>query len=163
MIISQIVAVSNNNVIGVNNGLPWHMPTDSAYFKNKTWGHHIVMGRRNYEAERKALSGRINIVLTRNKTYQITDGIVVQELGDAINIAQAAGEDELFIVGGEEIYKLAIPLTDKIYLTRIHIEVKGDTFYPEFDLQYWQLVSIDSRKADDKNPYDFDFLIYKKK
>lgn len=163
MIISQIVAASANNVIGVNNGLPWHMPTDSAYFKSKTWGHHIVMGRRNYEAEGKALPGRVNIVLTRNKTYQITDGIVVHELDEAIIIAQSAGENELFIVGGEEIYKLAMPLTDKIYLTRIHVEVEGDTFYPELDLKHWQQVSIDSRKADDKNPYDFDFLIYKKR
>ena len=80
MIISQIAAASTNNVIGINNGLPWKMPIDTAYFKEKTWGHHIVTGRRNYEAERKALPGRVNIVLTRNKVFQIPDGIVVHQL-----------------------------------------------------------------------------------
>lgn len=163
MIVSQIVAASTNNVIGVNNGLPWHMPVDSAYFKKITWGHHIVMGRRNYEAEGRALPGRVNIVLTRNKAFQISDGIVVHELDDAIKMAQSAGENELFIVGGEEIYKLAMPHTDRIYFTRIYTYLEGDTFYPELDLEHWQQLSIDRRKADDQNPFDYDFLIYEKK
>ena len=162
MIISQIVAASLNNVIGKDNGLPWHMPTDMAYFKNKTWGHHIVTGRRNYEAEGKALPGRVNIVLTRNPDYQISDGMVVNKLKDAIDIARKSGEKELFIVGGEEIYKLAMPVTDRIYLTRIHAEVEGDTFYPELDMKTWKEVSIDSRKADEKNPYDYDFIVYER-
>jgi dihydrofolate reductase len=114
MIISQIAAVSLNHVIGVNNGLPWKMPRDTAYFKGKTMGHYIVMGRRNYEDEGEALPGRVNIVLTRNKEYIITDGIVVHQMEDAITIAEKAGEKELFIVGGEEIYKLAMPFTNRI-------------------------------------------------
>ncbi len=163
MIISQIVAASLNNVIGKNNALPWHMPTDMAYFKEKTWGHHVVMGRKNYEAEGKALPGRKNIVITRNKDYTIPDGFVVSKLEDAIEIAQEAREIELFIVGGEEIYKLAMPLTDRIYLTRIQTEVNGDTFYPELDMNIWQQVSIDKRKADEQNLYDYDFIMYERK
>jgi len=163
MIISQIVAASTNNVIGANNRLPWNMPTDSAYFKSKTLGHHIVTGRRNYEAEGKALPGRINIVLTRNTNYSIPDGIIVNRLEKAIEIARKAGEKELFIVGGEEIYRLAMRFTDKIYLTRIHTIVDGDTFYPELDLKVWKQVAIDQRKADDQNPFDYDFIIFERK
>lgn len=163
MIISQIVATSLNNVIGKNNALPWHMPTDMAYFKEKTWGHHIVMGRKNYEAEGKALPGRSNIVLTRNRDYSIPDGIVVNKIKDAIENALKAREKELFIVGGEEIYKLAMPFTDRIYLTRIHTEVNGDTFYPKLDMNIWQQIAIDKRKADEQNPYDYDFIVYERK
>ena len=163
MIISQIVAASLNNVIGVNGGMPWHMPTDLKYFKDKTWGHHIVTGRRNYEVEGKALPGRVNIVLTRNPDYKIPDGIVVHTLEDAIDIARKAGETELFIVGGEEIYKLAMPVTDRIYLTRIHTEVKGDTFYPELDMNIWQEVSREQHKKDENDPFDYDFLVYERK
>lgn len=162
MIISQIVAVSLNNVIGKNGGLPWHMPTDMAYFKKMTWGHHIVTGRRNYEAEGKALPGRINVVLTRKFDYQISDSIVVNELEEAIDIARKSREKELFIVGGEQIYKLAMPLTDRIYLTRINAHVDGDTFYPDLDLNTWKKVSIDRRKADENNPYDYDFIVYER-
>ena len=162
MIISQIVAVSLNNVIGKDNSLPWHMPTDMAYFKNKTWGHHIVTGRRNYEAEGKALPARVNIILTRNPDFKISDGIVVHKLEAAIEIAERSEEDELFIVGGAEIYKLAMQVTERVYLTRIHAEVEGDTFYPELDMTVWKQISIDRRKADVKNPYDYDFLIYER-
>jgi dihydrofolate reductase len=162
MIISQIVAVSLNNVIGKDNGLPWHMPTDMAYFKNTTWGHHIVTGRRNYEAEGKALPGRVNIVLTRNPDFQIGDGLVVHQLDEAIEIARKAGEDELFISGGAEIYKLAMPVTNRIYLTRIHAHMEGNTFYPGLDVNIWKEVSIDRRKADENNPFDYDFIVYER-
>ena len=162
MIISQIAAVSLNHVIGVNNGLPWKMPNDTVYFKEKTLGHHIVMGRRNYEAEGKALPGRVNIVLTRNKEYIITDGIVVHQIEDAITIAEKAGEKELFIVGGEEIYKLAMPFTNRIYLTRIHTEADGDTFYPELDWSKWKEISKTHHKKDRFNPFDYDFLVYER-
>jgi dihydrofolate reductase len=134
-----------------------------AYFKNTTWGHHIVNGRRNYEAEGKALPGRVNIVLTRNPDFQIGDGLVVHQLDEAIEIARKAGEDELFIVGGAEIYKLAMPVTNRIYLTRIHAHMAGDTFYPELNVNIWKEVSIDRRKADENNPFDYDFIVYGKR
>ena len=138
------------------------MPTDMAYFKNTTWGHHIITGRRNYEAEGKALPGRVNMVLTHNPDFKISDGIVVHQLEEAIGIAKKAGERELFIVGGAEIYKMAMPLTQRIYLTRIHAYIEGDTFYPAPDFTNWKQLSIDRRKADTKNPYDYDFIIYER-
>jgi len=162
MIISQIAAVSLNGVIGVNNGLPWKMPDDTAYFKAKTLGHHIVMGRKNYEAEGKALPGRVNIVLTRNENYRISDGLVVNQLEDAFELARKAGETEMFIVGGEEIYKLAMPFTDRIYLTRIHTEVEGDTFYPKPDFNEWKEISKIRHKKDQSNPFDYDFLVFER-
>lgn len=163
MIISQIAAASTNNVIGKNNQLPWHMPNDMAYFKKKTLGHHIVTGRRNYEAEGKALPGRINIVLTRNEKFQLADGIVVHTLDEAVEIAKKAGEKELFIVGGEEIYRLAMNITDRIYLTRIHAEIEGDTFFPKLNSDLWKQVSIIRNYKDDKNPYDYDYLIFERR
>jgi dihydrofolate reductase len=162
MIISQIVAASLNNVIGKNKALPWKMPTDMAYFKNTTWSHHIVTGRRNYEAEGKALPGRVNIVLTRNFNYKIPDGIVVQRFDDAINIASQVDEEELFVVGGAEIYKLSMPYTDRIYLTRIHTIIEGDTFYPEPDWKDWKEESRESHLKDEQNPYDFDFIVFER-
>lgn len=163
MIISQIVAVSLNHVIGINNGLPWDMPSDMAWFKKKTYGHHIIMGRRNYEAEGKALTGRINIVLTRNYDYKIPDGTVLHNMEKAIELARKAGETELFIVGGGEIYKMAMPFTDRIYLTRIHTEVEGDTFYPDPDKKVWEEVSCIRNKKDKRNPFNYDFVVCERK
>lgn len=162
MVISQIVAASSNNVIGVNNRLPWHMPDDMNYFKNKTWGHYIVTGRRNYEAEGKALPARINLVLTRNQEYKLNDAIVVHHIEDAIETAKNGGENELFVVGGEEIYKLAMPYTDRIYLTRIHADFEGDTFYPQPDFNRWKEVSREDHKKDSENPYDYSFLVFER-
>jgi len=162
MIISQIVAVSSNNVIGVNNGLPWKMPRDMAYFKAKTLGHHIVTGRRNYEAEGKALAGRKNIVLTRNRKFELPDAIVVHKIEEAIKLAKSAGEKELFIIGGEEIYRLAMPITNRIYLTRIHAHCEGDTFYPELNNE-WKETSYIPHKKDSENPFDYDFLVYERR
>lgn len=163
MIISQIVAVSSNNVIGVNNGLPWKMPKDMAYFKAKTLGHYIVTGRRNYEAEGKALPGRQNIVLSRNGKFELSDAIVVHKIEEAIELARGAGEKELFVIGGEEIYRLAMPFTDRIYLTRIHANFKGDTFYPELDLGIWMESSRIYNQKDKVNPFDYDFLVFERR
>ena len=163
MIISQIVAVSENQVIGKENALPWHMPDDMAYFKNTTWGHHIVTGRKNYEAEGEALPGRVNIVLTRKENYHIPDGIVAHRLEDAVAIAREAGEEELFIVGGAEIYNLAMEITDRIYLTRIHATMEGDTFYPPLNMDNWEEVSREAHPIDQRNPYAYDFIIYERK
>lgn len=162
MIISQIVAASLNNVIGVNRGLPWHMPTDMEYFRETTMGHHIVTGRRNYEAEGQALPGRNNIVLTRNRNYQLKDALVLHTVEEAISYAKKQGETELFIVGGEEIYRLAMPYTQRIYLTRIKTIIDGDTHYPEPDLSQWKRVKLIENKADELNPFDYDFIIYEK-
>lgn len=162
MILSHIVAVSENNVIGKDNRLPWHMPYDMAYFKNTTWGHTVIMGRKNYEAEGKALKGRKNIIITRNKNLIINDGIVVNSINEAISAATVNNEEEIFIVGGGEIYFQTINLVSRIYLTRIHSFFEGEVFYPVIDTRIWQVVKKEFHKRDRQNPVDFTFFVYER-
>lgn len=160
MIISQITAISRNRVIGKNNTLPWDMPDDMAYFNRLTMGHYIVLGRKNYESNKKALPGRTNIVLTRNQGWSVPDAIVLHDLDDAIELAKKNGEEELFIIGGGEIYRLSLPVTQRIYLTLIDTEVEGDVTYPELSADQWKMVSADPHPADQHNPYPYTFYIY---
>ncbi len=160
MRISQIVAVANNYVIGKDNRLPWHMPADIAYFKAVTWGHHVIMGRKNYESEGKSLPGRTNIVLSKNVFYTIPDGIVVHNLSEGIDIAYKNRETELFIIGGSKVYEMAMPVTDRIYLTRIYAGYSGDVYYPAPDFRDWKEVSCRPFKKDDNNPHDYTYYIY---
>ena len=162
MRISQIVAVANNNIIGKDNRLPWHMPADMDYFKAVTWGHYIITGRKNYESEGKALPGRINIILSRNAFYTVPDGLVIHNLSEGIEIARKNFESELFIIGGSKIFELAMPVTDRIYLTRIHADYEGDIYYPAPDLSHWKEISCQSFKKDIDNPHDYTFYIYEK-
>ncbi len=163
MIISQIAAMSRNRVIGRDNRLPWHMPDDLAWFFRITRGHHIIMGRRNYEANGKALPGRVNIVVTHNKEYEAPGCIVVHSVEEALSYAEKHGEKEAFIVGGGVLYAETLHLTDRIYLTLIDTYVEGDTFFPELDPEQWQTVSADFHPADDRNPYNYTFYIFEKK
>ena len=162
MIISHIVAVSENNVIGKSNKLPWHMPADKAYFNRVTKGHYIVMGRKNYESEGKALKDRINVVITRNREFKIDDGIIVHSINEALDIPQKNKAEEVFIVGGGNIYKQSINIADRIYLTRIHTIIEGDVFYPELNKSQWTLLSEISYKKDNMNPFDYTFCIYER-
>lgn len=162
MIISHIVAVSENNVIGKNNRLPWQMPGDTAYFNRITKGHYVIMGRRNYESEGKALKKRVNIVITGNRKYKIDDGIIVHSLQEALDIPRRKKEEEVFIVGGGTIYKQSIGITNRIYLTRIHAIIQGDVFYPELDKSQWKLVSEIHNKRDNMNTFDYTFCIYER-
>ncbi len=162
MIVSQIAAMSRNRVIGKNNRLPWNMPDDLAYFFRKTRGRHIIMGRNNYEANGKALPGRINIVITGKKTYNAPACIVVSSIDDALEYARNHGETEAFIVGGGELYRSTLDLADRIYLTLIDTEMEGDVYFPEFDLKLWKQVSEEKHRADDRNPYDFTYFVYEK-
>lgn len=162
MIISHIVAVSENNVIGKNNKLPWHMPADMAYFNMVTKGHYVIMGRKNYESEGKALKERINIVITRKREFKIDDGIVVHSINEALDIPKKNKAEEAFIVGGGNIYKQSIDIADRIYLTRIHTIIEGDVFYPELNKSQWKLLSDISYKKDNMNPFDYTFCIYER-
>lgn len=162
MIISHIVAVSENNVIGKDNRLPWQMPADMAYFDRITKGHYVIMGRKNYESEGKALKKRINIVITRNRKFEIDDGIVVHSLDEALDIPLKKKEKEVFIVGGGTIYKQSIGVTNKIYLTRIHTIIEGNVFYPEPDKSDWKLISEIFNKKDNMNPFNYTFCIYER-
>jgi dihydrofolate reductase len=162
MIISHIVAVSENNVIGKNNKLPWQMPADMAYFNKITKGHYVIMGRKNYESEGKALKGRTNIIITGNRKFKIDDGIIVHSLKEALDIPRKNKEEEVFIIGGGTIYEQSIDIADRVYLTRIHTIVEGDVFYPELNKSQWKLISEISHKKDNMNPLDYTFCIYER-
>jgi dihydrofolate reductase len=162
MKVSIIVAVGENNVIGIDKKLPWHLPADMKYFKEKTMGHHVVMGRVTYESLKKPLKGRTNIIVTRKQDFEVEGYVVVHHLDDALRIAEKQHETECFIIGGAEIFREVLRRTDRIYLTRIFHHFEGDTFFPSLDPSKWKVVSEQSHEPDDKNRYPYSFLIYEK-
>ncbi len=159
MILSHIVAVSTNFVIGKNNQLPWRMPEDMQYFHRVTKGHIVIMGRKNYEANRGALKGRTNIIVTRNDKFRPADAIIAKNIEQAINIAAGFSPEEVFIVGGGEIYRQTLDLVNRIYITIIHTEVEGDAFYPKIDPKDYHIVSKIEKKADMLNPFYHTYYI----
>jgi dihydrofolate reductase len=164
MIISAIAAMSSNRVIGRDGDLPWHLPRDMKFFKETTMGHHIIMGRNNFASmDYKPLRGRINIVLTRDPFFITSSAIVMHSIEESLSYAYDAGETEVFIIGGGEIYKQSLPLLDKIYLTEVITEVPGDTYFPEIDLNEWNVASSLLVEPDEKNEYPmrFDVLLRK--
>lgn len=164
MIISAIVAMSSNRVIGRDLGLPWHQPKDMKFFKETTMGHHLIMGRNNFASmDYRPLKGRINIVLTRDPFFITSSALVMHSIEEALSYAYDAGEEEVFIIGGGEIYKQSLSLLDKIYLTEVITELSGDTYFPEIDMNEWKLVSSEYSEADAKNkfPMRFDVLLRK--
>ena len=163
MIISTIVAVAKNNVIGKDNDIPWYLPADLKYFKKITTGHHIVMGRKCYESIGRPLPKRTNIVVTRNPFFIATGCLVTHNVAEAVQLAEANGEEEVFIIGGGQIYEIALPHVDRIYLTEVDLEVDGDIFFPEIDLQNWNLIEETKHKADEKNEYDYTFKVLERK
>lgn len=166
MKISLIAAVSQNKVIGKNNDLPWRLPDDMKYFMQTTSGHHVIMGRKNYDSlpeKFRPLPNRINIVVTRQKQFQAKDCLVVNSVDEGIATARKAGESELFIIGGAEIYKTTLPYADYLYLTEIKAEIAGDVFFPDFEVGQWEEISRKPHPADDRHKYSFDFVIYKRK
>jgi len=165
MQISIIAAVTKNRVIGKGNDLPWHLPDDMKFFMQTTNGHHVIMGRKNYESlpdKFKPLPNRTNIVVTHQKNYGAPGCTIVHQLNDGISLAKNSGEEELFVIGGAEIYKLALPMTDVLYLTEIDVELEGDTFFPEWNKKEWKEMSRQHHDADAKHKFAFDFVVYKK-
>ena len=157
--ISFIVAVTDNNVIGKDNTIPWYLPADLAHFKQTTMGHPIIMGRKTHKSIGRTLPGRYNVVITRQKDYQAADGCaVVDSIEEALNLPKVKADSEVFIIGGAEIYNQAMALADRIYLTRIHTKVEGNKFF-KFDESQWREVSRQEYQGDDKNPHDYDFTI----
>ena len=157
--ISTIVAVAENDVIGKQGGLPWYLPAELARFKEVTMGHPIIMGRKTHESIGRALPGRTNIVITRNKDFKAEGCKTVSSLDQAIELAKSAkGSDEIFIIGGEQIYKQAMPLLGRIYLTKVYAKVDGDKFF-YYDPKDWKQISSEKHLADEKNQYDFEFNI----
>ena len=151
--ISLIVAVSANGVIGRGGELPWHLSDDLKRFKQLTLGKPIVMGRKTFESIGRALSGRQNIVLTRQSEF-VADACDVVSSVDAA-IATAGDTGEVMVIGGSDIYKLFLPLAERVYMTRVHINVDGDARFPELDDQQWQETKREHHDADDSNEYEF--------
>jgi dihydrofolate reductase len=153
MKVSLIVAVADRGVIGRGGALPWHLPKDLARFKRLTMGHHLIVGRRTWEAIGRALPGRRMVVVTRHPArLALPEGVwAAGSLDEALQIARAAGDEEAFVAGGAELYRDALPRADRIYLTRVHAEVTGDTFLPQVDLADWTEVEREELAADEKN------------
>ncbi len=165
MNISIIVAVGNNNVIGKNNALIWHLPADIKFFKEKTTGHTVITGRKNYESipeKFRPLKNRTNIIITRQKEYKAPGTIIVDSIEKAINRAKEIGDDELFIIGGAEIFNQSIHLVTKIYLTKIYYTFEGDVFFPALDSKKWVETARTKGIRDDTNKYDYDFITFEK-
>lgn len=163
MIISAIWAQSKNGVIGVNNQIPWHLPDDLKFFKRTTLGHHIITGRKNYESVGKPLPGRTNVIVTRNRGYAVSGCPVVHSVEDALSLAHKAGEEEVFIVGGGEIYKAALPYLQKLYMTLIDTEIEGDVYFPEIDWTKWDIIGQEDHPVDERHKFSFSFKVFEPK
>jgi dihydrofolate reductase len=154
--VSLIVAMAQNGVIGRDNGLPWRLSEDLKRFKSTTLGKPILMGRKTFESIGRALPGRVNLVLTRAAGWSAPGAVAVHSLAEAL--AQAAAAAELVVIGGAEIYRLVLPCAWRIYLTRVHAEVPGDTYFPEFDAAQWVGVEAATHPADERNTYAATFV-----
>ena len=159
--ITLIAAVAENNALGKDNQLLWHLPDDFKRFKNVTSGHYIIMGRKTFESFPKPLPNRTHIIITRQKKYPSENCIVVDSLQKAIAICPPT--EELFIIGGGEIYNQSIEIADKLDITRVHNIFDADTFFPEIDLNKWKLTSAEFHSKDEKHQFDFTFQSYLKK
>jgi len=163
MIVSAIVATAKNNVIGINNDIPWYLPEDLKYFKKKTLNHHIIMGRKSYESIGRPLPKRTNVIVTRDPFYIASNCLVTHSVEEALKLALDNNEDEAFIIGGGEIYKLAMPFIDRLYLTTVDLEVEGAVFFPEIDESEWDLISEEAHEADEKNKMRYVFKVLERK
>ncbi len=162
MIISIIAAISEKGVIGAGNELLWHLPEDLKNFKKLTLGKYILMGRKTWESIGKPLPGRTNIVITREPVYEAVGCVIVNSIEEALEVARANNQDEIFIIGGGEIYKKTLPLADRLYLTHVHTDLPGDTFFPEVDWSQWQKVDEKSYDQNSDHPYSFTMAEYRK-
>lgn len=166
MIISLIVAASTNNAIGKDNKLLWHLPNDMKFFKNTTWGMPVVMGRKTFEAlAGEPLPGRFNFVITRNRNWNPDRPKVevAPDLQTAFKLAADTDSKETFVIGGGEIYKESMPIADRIYMTRVHAVLEGDTWFPVIDEKLWTLTSNLDFPSDDKHAYAYSFQLWERK
>lgn len=161
MSLSIIVAMASNRTIGVNNTLPWRCPDDLKHFKALTMGHHMIMGRKTFDSIGKALPGRTTVIVSRNTYLKIGGCLIAHSLPEAI--AACAGDTEIFIVGGAELYLQALPLVDTLYVTEIQQDVDGDAHFPEFNPSAWTETSREIRSQETPQPLTFHFVTYRKK
>ncbi|WP_314244102.1 dihydrofolate reductase [Empedobacter tilapiae] len=159
--INIVVAKASNNVIGAKNDLIWHLPNDLKHFKSLTSGHPIIMGRKTFESLGRPLPNRINIVVTRDQNWNAEGIEIASSLSKAI-VAVKKIDDDIYIIGGGNIYKQAMEFTDVLYITEVHHEFDGDTYFPEIDSDEWEEVEREDFKKDEKHPYAYSFVTYKK-
>lgn len=167
MLLSIIVAQSENHIIGRGNKLPWYLPEDLKYFKRITQGKPIVMGRKTYESIGRPLPGRTNIVISRDPAYQAKGVQSVTSLEAALAFAEQQavidGSEEVLVIGGAEIYAQALHQADRLYVTQVHATIEGDASFPVIDASLWEQVMREDFFADGPNPYDYSFLVYQRK
>ena len=156
--VSVIAAVADNNAIGLDNGLPWHLPEDLKHFRSLTMGHHIIMGRKTYESLGRLLPGRTTVIVTRQTDYCIEGALVAGSLQEAVSLC--GNDDEVFVIGGAELYKLALPTADKLYLTEVSGEFAADTFFPEYDKAAWREVARERLVSE--GGLAFSFVVYER-
>ncbi len=161
MIISIIAAMGNKQVIGIDNKLPWKLPADMKFFRTKTMGKPVIMGRKTYESIGKPLPGRTNIIITRDSGFHAQGCIVTHSLEEALQQAKTA--KEAMIIGGASLYKQALPLAQRFYLTKVHADFAGDSYFPEFDPQEWITTERTDHNSDEDNEYDYSFIVMDKK
>lgn len=163
MKLALIWAMSKNRTIGRNNALPWHLPEDLKYFKRVTMGKPIIMGRKTWESIGRPLPGRTNIVITRDMSFH-ADGVkIVHTLDEALALAEKIslidGAEEAVVIGGAEIYALALPKADRLYMTQVHAEVEGDAHFPPFNLNEWHEAARENQEPSETNPYPYSFIV----
>jgi dihydrofolate reductase len=161
--ISLLVAMDKNRLIGKDNDLPWRLPADLAYFKKITMGHSIVMGRKTYESIGRPLPGRENIIVSRNKDYEAPGCKVINTTEEILQLEAEQEHKELFVIGGAEIFTEVLPFANKLYITMIDEIFDGDTFFPEVGKEEWMLISEEQGIKDDKNPYLYYFQVFERK
>ena len=161
MKISLIVAMDQNRVIGKDNDLPWRIPSDLKYVKKITYGHPIILGRKNFDSIGRALPGRRNIILTRDNALSIDNCEMAHCIQDVFDMCQH--EEEIFIFGGEQIYHMFMPYVEKMYITKIHHEFDGDTYFPDIDFNKWDETSVTKGVIDNQNPYTYYYHVYEKR
>ncbi len=159
--LSILVAMARNHVIGINNTLPWRIPEDLKYFKALTLGHHMIMGRKTFDSIGKPLPGRTTVVVTRDQNLQLAGCVMAHSLEQAI--AACDGDNEIFIVGGAEIFTQSLPLADTLYITEIQQDFAGDAHFPEFNRTEWQEVARDRRSQAEPQPLEYHFVTYRRR
>lgn len=157
----MIAAVAENNVLGKDNELVWHLPNDFKRFKALTTGHHIIMGRKTFESFPKPLPNRTHIIITRQKEYQAEGCITVDSIEKALAICPK--DQNVFVIGGGEIYQLALPFTDKIEITRVHHTFEGDAYFPEINEDEWEIIVSEHNEKDEKHRYDYSYQTFIRK
>lgn len=161
MKIAIIVATDNNRLIGKDNDLPWKLSADLQYFKRVTMGKPLIMGRKTHQSIGRPLPGRKNIIISTDSEFTAEGCVVVNSIDAALN--ECADVEEVMVMGGASLYEQFLPKADKLYLTQVHADLTGDTWFPEWDKAEWQEVEREDHQADEKNQFDYSFIIYEKK